>query len=68
MVKYEYILEIKYVKTKAPESEIADKFADAEEQIQKYKNDPRFAGRSDLKFAALVFKGKGDIDVRFYDA
>jgi hypothetical protein len=66
-VRHEYVLEIKYVKTNATESDIAAKFAEADAQIQKYKNDPRFAGRTDLKFAALVFKGKGDVDVRFYE-
>ncbi|MDR2579006.1 MAG: ATP-binding protein [Chitinispirillales bacterium] len=65
-VKYEYILEIKYAKTDATETDVAAKFAEAEAQIQKYKKDPRFAGRSDLKLAALVFKGKGDVDVQFY--
>jgi hypothetical protein len=65
-VKYEYILEIKYAKTDATESDIAAKFAEAEAQIQKYKKDPRFANRTDLKLAALVFKGKGNVDVRFY--
>ena len=68
VVKYEYILEIKYAKTGATEQEIADKLAEAEAQIQKYQKDPRFTGRSDLKFAALIFKGKGDVDVRLYYA
>jgi len=33
-------------------------------QIEKYKNDERFAGRDDLKFVALVFRGKGDYEMR----
>ncbi|MCL2182023.1 MAG: ATP-binding protein, partial [Chitinispirillia bacterium] len=63
-VKYEYVFEIKYAKTGAAAAEIAAKFAEAGAQIEKYKQDPRFAGRGDIKFAALVFMGKGDLEVR----
>jgi len=62
-IKYEYIFEIKYVKTDATEAEIAAKFAEAENQIEKYKKDERFAGREDIKFVAITFKGKGDYSV-----
>jgi len=60
-IKFEYVFEVKYVKTDATENEIKAKFAEAEMQIEKYKKDSRFAGREDLKFVALVFKGKGEI-------
>jgi hypothetical protein len=59
-IKYEYVFEIKYAKTDATDAEISAKFAEAEAQIEKYKKDVRFAGRDDLKFLAVVFKGKGD--------
>jgi len=59
-IKFEYLFEVKYVKTGATETEIKAKFAEAETQIEKYKKDSRFAGREDLKFVALVFKGKGE--------
>jgi len=63
-VKCEYVFEVKYAKTGASEADIAAKFAEAEGQIEKYKKDERFAGRDDVKFAALVFKGKGDYEMR----
>ena len=63
-IKFEYVFEIKYAKTGATEAEIEAKFEEAFLQIEKYKKDERFAGRSDLKFAALVFRGKGDCEVR----
>ncbi|MCL2100380.1 MAG: ATP-binding protein [Fibromonadales bacterium] len=59
-IKFEYVFEIKYAKTDATEAEVKAKFGEAEAQIEKYKKDPRFAGRDDVKFAALVFKGKGE--------
>ena len=63
-IKYEYVFEIKYVKTDAPKKEVASKFAEAMAQIEKYKKDARFAGRDDLRFVAIVFGGKGDYEVR----
>jgi hypothetical protein len=59
-IKFEYVFELKYTKTEASESDIKAMFAEAEIQIEKYKKDPRFAGREDVKFAAIVFKGKGE--------
>jgi hypothetical protein len=59
-IKFEYVFEIKYVKTESSEAEIKAKFDEANKQIEIYKKDQRFAGREDLKFVALVFKGKGE--------
>ena len=64
MHKCPAIEDIKYAKTGATEAEIKAKFEEAFLQIEKYKKDERFAGRSDLKFAALVFRGKGDCEAR----
>ncbi|MDR3011982.1 MAG: ATP-binding protein [Chitinispirillales bacterium] len=66
-IKYEYVFEVKYVKTDATKEEIAVKFAEAEAQMEKYMKDARFAGRDDIKFAALVFKGKGDVEAREFN-
>jgi len=33
-------------------------------QIEKYKKDTRFINRDDLKFAAIVFEGKGEYEAR----
>jgi hypothetical protein len=65
-ILYEYVFEIKYAKTDATEDDISAKFSEAEAQIDKYKKDARFAGRDDLKFVAVVFKGKGDYKVKLY--
>jgi hypothetical protein len=63
-IKFEYVLEVKYVKTDAAETEIEAKFAEARTQLERYKKDARFAGRDDVKFVAVVFKGKGDVEAR----
>ena len=62
-IKYEYVFEIKYAKTGAAEAEVKAKFDEALLQIEKYKADPRFADREDIKFAAVVFKGKGEYEL-----
>jgi len=62
-IKYEYVFEIKYAKTDAPDSEIKTKREEAQAQIERYKKDPRFANRSDVRFAAIVFKGKGEYEL-----
>jgi len=63
-VKFEYVFEIKYVKTDASDADTAVKLAEAETQIQKYKKDHRFIDRDDVIFVGLVFKGKGDLEVK----
>ncbi|MCL2283650.1 MAG: ATP-binding protein [Fibromonadales bacterium] len=61
--EFEWVWELKYVKESATEAEIEAKKQEALSQIEKYKKDLRFAGRNDIKFAALVFRGKGDYEV-----
>jgi predicted nucleic acid-binding protein len=65
-IKFEYVFEIKYVKTDAKNKnkEKNSKLADALAQIEKYKKDPRFSNRDDVKFFALVFEGKGDCEAK----
>jgi hypothetical protein len=63
-IKFEYVFELKYVKTQPSKEEKESKFAEAFAQIEKYKKDSRFANRDDLKFVALVFEGKGDYEAR----
>ncbi|MDR0517530.1 MAG: PD-(D/E)XK nuclease domain-containing protein, partial [Fibromonadaceae bacterium] len=62
-IKYEYVFEIKYAKTGFTDAEINAKLSEAQAQIEKYKKDSRFAGREDVKFAAIVFKGKGEFQL-----
>jgi len=62
-IKFEYVFEIKYAKTGATEADIKAKFDEAEAQIEKYRKDQRFVNRDDVKFAAIVFKGKGEYEI-----
>ncbi len=63
-MNFEYIFELKYIKTGAASNEKETKLAEALLQLEKYKKDARFAGRNDIKFAAIVFEGKGDYTAR----
>jgi len=63
-MKFEYVFELKYLKTDAKTSEKETKLAEALEQLEKYKKDPRFANRNDIKFVAIVFEGKSDYVAR----
>lgn len=66
-IKFEYVFEVKYIKAEASAGERTAKFAEAFAQIRRYKKDPRFAGRGDIKFAALVFEGKGSYEAKNAD-
>jgi hypothetical protein len=52
------------VKTDCPKNEKETKFVEAVTQIEKYKKDPRFINRDDIKFVAIVFQGKGDYEAK----
>jgi hypothetical protein len=59
-LKFEYVFEIKYVKSGSSAKEKEAKLIEALEQLEKYKKDPRFANKKELRFIAIVFAGKGD--------
>jgi hypothetical protein len=65
-IKFDYVLEIKYIKKEAEnkDNEKTSKLADALAQIEKYKKDPRFANRNDVKFFVIVFEGKGEYEAK----
>jgi len=63
-IKFEYVFELKYVKTDAPKKEKEEQFTKAFEQLEGYKKDPRFVGRYDVRFIAIVFAGKGSFEAR----
>ena len=63
-IKFEYVFELKYLKTNATKKEKEGKMNEAIAQIEKYKKDERYAGRDDLKFIAIVFTGKGDYEAK----
>jgi hypothetical protein len=65
-ISFEYVFEIKYIKKDAEDkkNERDSKFADALGQIEKYKKDPRFTNRQDVKFFTIIFEGKGDYEAK----
>ncbi|GHV30787.1 hypothetical protein FACS1894177_04000 [Bacteroidia bacterium] len=63
-VKWEWILELKYCKTKAKPNEIAKLQKEGEEQIKQYLASHRLGNRSDLKAAVIVFIGKNKYEIK----
>jgi hypothetical protein len=63
-IKFEYVFEVKYIKTGAIQEESESKFSEALSQIERYRKDTRYANREDLQFVALVFEGKGDYEAK----
>jgi hypothetical protein len=61
-VRYEWIWEIKYLKNK-DEGEVTARRSEALSQLEKYRQSPPFALRTDVKFAALIFIGKKKYEV-----
>ncbi|MDR3188484.1 MAG: ATP-binding protein [Prevotellaceae bacterium] len=61
-IKYEWIWEVKYLKVE-DEAKLPDKRTEAAAQLDKYRQSERFAGRSDLKYASLIFIGKDRYEV-----
>ena len=62
-IKYEYIFEIKYIKTEATEAEKNKKIEEAKTQVFRYKTDPRFTGKDDIIFLIILFKGKKEYEI-----
>jgi hypothetical protein len=64
-VKYEWVWELKYLKESEAGAEAVKAALDqAAEQLARYKTDPHFAGRTDIKYAALLFIGKKDYELK----
>jgi hypothetical protein len=58
-VPYEWVWELKYLKKdEATEAKVAATLDAARAQLDKYRRSALFAGRNDVKFAALLFIGK----------
>ena len=59
-VDYEWVWELKYVKTKESKKQdiIAQKQNEAREQLQAYKNSNLFKDRKDVRYLSIVFLGK----------
>jgi hypothetical protein len=61
--RYEWLLELKYCKASATETEIAAKRDEALTQINKYIHAYRTKDRPDLKAAIIVFVGKDKFEI-----
>jgi hypothetical protein len=61
-IKYEWLLEIKYLKT-GEEKLVPEKKKEGQEQIQRYIHAHRLEGRDDLKTAIVVFIGKNKYEI-----
>jgi hypothetical protein len=58
-IPYEWMWELKYLKKDdATDAQVATTLATARAQLEKYRASVLFAGRDDVKFAALLFIGK----------
>jgi hypothetical protein len=58
-IPYEWVWELKYLKQEdATKEKVATTLKAAQAQLEKYRASALFAGRNDVKFAALVFIGK----------
>lgn len=61
-VKYEWVWEIKYLPVKS--WRVTSKTRDAARaQLTKYRNAREFAGRSDMRFASIIFIGKDKFEI-----
>jgi hypothetical protein len=65
-VRYEWIIELKYCKVSATETEIAEKRSKGIEQVEKYVNSYRMDGREGLKAAVIIFIGKDKFEIIEY--
>ena len=61
-VKYEWVLELKYLKT-SDEKMLPQAQKEASAQLQRYIHAHRLQGRSDLKTATLIFIGKNKYEI-----
>jgi len=66
-IKYEYIFEIKYIKSDTGKKDLENAFSSALEQLKRYKKDKRYINNDYLKFIAIIFRGKGKYFFREID-
>ncbi len=68
--RFAWLFELKYLSSDATEKQLADKFAAAEEQLQKYLSDETFVGALskglELKAGTIVFVGCSRMEWRAY--
>jgi hypothetical protein len=59
-IKYEWVLELKYIKQSESDNDtlFEAKKKEALEQLQRYKTSNRFKDKSDMRYLAVIFVGK----------
>jgi hypothetical protein len=64
-IPYEWVWEIKYVgkKDAAGNDVLEKKRKEARVQLEKYRNSPMFAGRSDIRYLSVIFIGKDKYEI-----
>jgi hypothetical protein len=62
-VQYEWVLELKYCKTNAKETEIAQKRKEGLEELHQYVHSQRLKDRPNLKSALIIFIGKDKYEI-----
>jgi hypothetical protein len=63
-IPYEWVWEIKYIgKKDAADSVLKAKHREARVQLEKYRNSPMFAGRSDIRYLSVIFIGKDKYEI-----
>jgi hypothetical protein len=62
-VNYEWGWELKYVRATDNETTLHSKKAEAVAQLQKYKQAAIFKGKTNVKFAAIIFIGKDSYEI-----
>jgi hypothetical protein len=62
-VQYEWVLELKYCKTDAKETEITQKRKEGLEQLNQYTHSQRLQDRPNLKSVLIIFIGKNKYEI-----
>ncbi|QSZ27755.1 AAA family ATPase [Aceticella autotrophica] len=65
-VKYEWLIELKYIK-KSDEKNIDAVIKEGEEQLKKYAESQQYKGKQNIKKALIIFIGKGEYRIILND-
>ncbi|GHT41596.1 hypothetical protein FACS189437_08680 [Bacteroidia bacterium] len=63
-VKYEWVWELKYIKKGDDEKILQSKRDEAHRQLDQYRHSQYFSGRTDVRFASILFIGKDKYEIR----
>jgi hypothetical protein len=66
-IVYEWVWEVKYVKKEEVAGKKKEawkaKQEEARKQLEKYRNSPLFAGRTDVRYLSVIFIGKDKYEI-----